>query len=72
MQPKNNVPSTSTGPTLTRNQQDQRYQAKVEYQDTMPPHKFRHKNYPFSCQWWDIFPGRLEKLGMQGAQTTAP
>lgn len=51
---------------------DQRYQAKLEYQDTIPPHKFRQRNYPFSCQWWDIFPGRLEKLGMQGAQTTTP
>lgn len=38
----------------------------------MPPHKFRHKNYPFFYQWWDIFAGRLEKLGMQGAQTTTP
>jgi len=51
---------------------DRRYQAELEYQDTMPPRTFRQRNYPFSCQWWDIFPGRVEKLGMQAAQARTP
>jgi hypothetical protein len=51
---------------------DRRYQAELEYQDTMPPRTFRQINYPFFCQWWDIYPGRLEKLGMQAAQARTP
>jgi hypothetical protein len=71
IQAPSSVPSILTGPPYPETP-DRRYQAELEYQDSMPPRTFRQRNYPFSCQWWDIYPGRLEKLGMQAAQARTP